>query len=46
MAEVLGRWEGAAPTIVVGEVFVDLQTREPFVDGMDYGVTQTPPEQD
>ena len=46
MAEVLGRWEGAAPAIVVGEVFVDLQTREPFTDGMDFGVTQTQPEQD
>jgi hypothetical protein len=46
MAEVLGRWEGAAPAIVSGEVMVDLQTREPFTDGMDFGVTQTQPEQD
>jgi hypothetical protein len=46
MAEVLGRWEGVAPVPAVGELFIDLQTRAPFVDGVDFGVTQNPSEQD
>lgn len=46
LAEVLGRWEGSAGTIVLGEVAVDLRTRAPFSDGMDYDADSSQSEQD